>query len=177
MNYTLGKGMATQGGDLASYYLAAIGNTQDFWDPEFDRGPSDNDIRHRVNGSFIYEVPGLQGDRGLLNAVLGGWQISAILSTVAIRRAVAPRTRFDSREHFRCRARIPSLEAGMLPRLAKQRAYLRTVQLGQFFHGDMTHRLAGSLQDSGRIHQVGATRKPEGDVSGEDRRCCRCRRR
>ena len=83
MNYTLGKGVATQGGDLAAYYLASIGNTQDFWDPELDRGPSDNDIRHRVNGSFIYELPGFQGGRGLLNGLFGGWQISGILSTAS----------------------------------------------------------------------------------------------
>ena len=47
VNYTLGKGVATQGGDLAAYYLRNIGNTQDFWDPELDRGPADNDVRHR----------------------------------------------------------------------------------------------------------------------------------
>jgi hypothetical protein len=75
--------VATQGGDLAAYYLASIGNTQDFWDPELDRGPSDNDVRHRVNGSFIYEVPGLRGGRGVLNGILGGWQISGILSMVS----------------------------------------------------------------------------------------------
>jgi len=83
VNYTLGKGVATQGGDLAAYYLASIGNTQDFWDPEFDRGPADNDIRHRVNGTFIYEVPGIRGGQGLLNGVLGGWQISGIVSTAS----------------------------------------------------------------------------------------------
>jgi outer membrane receptor protein involved in Fe transport len=83
VNYTLGKGVATQGGDLAAYYLASIGNTQDFWDPESDRGPSDNDIRHRVNASFIYEVPGLRGGRGVLNGILGGWQISGILSMLS----------------------------------------------------------------------------------------------
>jgi hypothetical protein len=83
INYTFGKGIATQGGDLAAYYLASIGNTQDFWDPEFDRGPADNDIRHRLNGSFIYEVPGLGGGRGIVNGVLGGWQISGILTAVS----------------------------------------------------------------------------------------------
>jgi Carboxypeptidase regulatory-like domain/TonB dependent receptor-like, beta-barrel/TonB-dependent Receptor Plug Domain len=83
VNYTLGKGIATQGGDLAAYYLASIGNTQDFWDPEFDRGPADNDIRHRVNGTFIYEVPGISGGQGLINGVFGGWQISGILSAAS----------------------------------------------------------------------------------------------
>ena len=83
VNYTLGKGIATQGGDLAAYYLASVGNTQDFWDPEFDRGPSDNDIRHRANATFIYEVPGISGGQGLLNGVFGGWQISGILSAAS----------------------------------------------------------------------------------------------
>jgi outer membrane receptor protein involved in Fe transport len=78
VNYTLGKGVATQGGDLAAYYLASTGNTQDFWNPEFDRGPADNDIRHRVNGSFIYEVPRI--GEGLVNGALGGWQISGIVT-------------------------------------------------------------------------------------------------
>jgi outer membrane receptor protein involved in Fe transport len=83
VNYTLGKGVATQGGDLAAYYLASIGNTQDFWDPEFDRGPADNDIRHRLNATFIYELPGIRGGQGLLHGVLGGWQVSGILSAAS----------------------------------------------------------------------------------------------
>ena len=57
VNYTLGKSDATQGGDLSAYYIAAFENNQDFWDPEFDRGPASNDIRHRLNGSFIVELP------------------------------------------------------------------------------------------------------------------------
>jgi hypothetical protein len=80
INYTLGKGIATQGGDLAAYYVASIGNTQDFWNPEFDRGPADNDVRHRLTTTFLYEIPGVNGGRGLLNAIVGGWQISGILA-------------------------------------------------------------------------------------------------
>lgn len=79
LNYTLGKGVATQGGDLAAYYLAGVDNTQDFWDPEFDRGPVDNDVRHRLVGTFIYELPTV--GEGLVNGVLGGWQLSGILQT------------------------------------------------------------------------------------------------
>ena len=80
VNYTLGKGVATQGGDLAAYYLAGVDNTQDFWDPEYDRGPTDNDVRHRMIGSFIYELPGIHGGQGVLNGVLGGWQLSGIFN-------------------------------------------------------------------------------------------------
>lgn len=80
LNYTLGKGEATQGGDLAAYYAANIGNTQDFFDPEFDRGPTDNDVRHRLASTIIYEVPNLGGSRRVLNAILHDWQISGIIT-------------------------------------------------------------------------------------------------
>jgi len=78
VNYTLGKSEATQGGDLSAYYIASFENNQDFWDPEFDRGPASNDVRHRLNGSFIVELPGIP-DHRVLNAFLGGWQISGIV--------------------------------------------------------------------------------------------------
>jgi hypothetical protein len=78
VGYTLGKGEATQGGDLAAYYLASIGNTQDFFHPELDYGPVDNDIRHRLNTSFIYELPDIHGGKGFLNGAVGGWQLSGI---------------------------------------------------------------------------------------------------
>jgi hypothetical protein len=77
LNYTFAKSEATQGGDLSAYYIASFENNQDFWDPEFDRGPSSNDIRHRLNASFIYELP--QVGQGITNGVLGGWQISGIV--------------------------------------------------------------------------------------------------
>jgi hypothetical protein len=79
VNYTYGQSDSTQGGDLSAYYIAAFENNQDFWDPEYDRGPSSNDIRHRFNASFIYEVPGISGGQGVMNGILGGWQISGIV--------------------------------------------------------------------------------------------------
>ena len=79
VNYTYGKSVATQGGDLSAYYIASFENNQDFWDPEFDRGPASNDLRHRLNASFIYELPEVGGGQGIMNGVVGGWQISGIL--------------------------------------------------------------------------------------------------
>jgi hypothetical protein len=79
MNYTYGKSVATQGGDLSAYYIASFENNQDFWDPEYDRGPASNDLRHRLNASFIYELPELGGGQGIMNGVAGGWQVSGIL--------------------------------------------------------------------------------------------------
>jgi outer membrane receptor protein involved in Fe transport len=80
INHTFGKGVATQGGDLASYITADIGNTQDFWDPEFDRGPTEDDVRHRVTATTIVELPELGGQNRLLKGALGGWQVSGILT-------------------------------------------------------------------------------------------------
>jgi hypothetical protein len=79
VNYTLGKSESTQGGDLSVYYITSFNNIQDFWNPELDYGPSTNDIRHRLNASFIYELPDVAGGHGVVNGVLGGWQISAIV--------------------------------------------------------------------------------------------------
>jgi outer membrane receptor protein involved in Fe transport len=81
VNYTLSKSEATQGGDLSAYYIASFENNQDFFDPEFDRGPASNDIRHRLNSAFIYEFPQVRGGHGSLNGLLGGWQLSGILQT------------------------------------------------------------------------------------------------
>jgi len=80
VSYTLAKGTATQGGDLAAYYLASIGNTQDFFHPNLDYGPVDNDIRHRMNTTFIYELPDIHGGKGFLNGAVGGWQLSGIFT-------------------------------------------------------------------------------------------------
>jgi hypothetical protein len=77
VNYTFGKSESTQGGDLSAYYIASFENNQDFWDPEFDRGPSSNDLRHRLNVSAIYELPSV--GEGVVNGLLGGWQLSTIV--------------------------------------------------------------------------------------------------
>jgi outer membrane receptor protein involved in Fe transport len=79
-NYTFSKGMATQGGDLAVYSLSNVNNTQDFWDPEFDRGPVVNDLRHRLNATFITELPALNGQKPLIRGFAGGWQVSGIVT-------------------------------------------------------------------------------------------------
>jgi hypothetical protein len=81
VNYTLATSEATQGGDLSAYYIATVDNTQDFWNPEYDRAPANNDVHHRMNGSFIYELPGINGDKGFLNGAIGGWQLSGIIQT------------------------------------------------------------------------------------------------
>jgi hypothetical protein len=80
VNYTFSKAMATQGGDLAVYSLSNVNNTQDFWNPELDRGPGVNDLRHRVSAMFITELPELAGQNAIVKGVAGGWQVSGIVT-------------------------------------------------------------------------------------------------
>jgi hypothetical protein len=71
---------------------ANLGPTQnnsdfrDFRHPEKERGNSDFDVRHRLVGSLIYELPfgrgkGMWGNAsGAWDEVVGGWQIASIVS-------------------------------------------------------------------------------------------------
>jgi hypothetical protein len=45
----------------------------------FDRGLSDNNVRHRFTTSFVWEVPAFRKSGGLKRAVLGGWQLNGIV--------------------------------------------------------------------------------------------------
>ena len=81
LHYTLRKGWAEQGGALSSNFVNnEVFYTQDFWNPGFDRAPLSQEARHNISGNVIYALPWLKDGRGLLSSVLGGWQISSILS-------------------------------------------------------------------------------------------------
>jgi hypothetical protein len=82
VNYTLGKGMATQGGDLSAGNSSSggVSNIQDFLNPEFDRGPTAQDVRHRVIGSLIVNLPSLGGRNQILRGIAGGWEVSGVVT-------------------------------------------------------------------------------------------------
>lgn len=81
VHYTLSKGTATQGGDVGAYYQGDTENfTQDFWNPEADRGPTVGDARHRVTADVIYHLPFFKQRHQLLRNTLGGWEVSAIFA-------------------------------------------------------------------------------------------------
>lgn len=48
------------------------------YNPNFDRGPGDWDIRHNFTASVVYSMPKLEGYNTLERGVLGGWQTSSI---------------------------------------------------------------------------------------------------
>jgi hypothetical protein len=84
LHYTLSTGRAQQGGSLVGNFNSSLGDayfqTQDFFDPDVDMAPLSDQSRHRVIGSAIYEVPWFADRKDLLGGILGGWQISGVVS-------------------------------------------------------------------------------------------------
>ncbi len=75
--YTLSRSID----DVAELFGAEGGIVQDVRNLQGDRGNSGFDRRHRFSGSSVYQLPfGTDGDRDRLGTILGGWQISAIVS-------------------------------------------------------------------------------------------------
>jgi hypothetical protein len=71
--YTLGK--------LLDYYSAQnLGQTpQDPYNDRADRSRSDEDRRHVLVSSFVYEIPVLKSQKGILGRALGGWEVSGVV--------------------------------------------------------------------------------------------------
>jgi hypothetical protein len=91
-NYTLGHSLD----DLSSTFSSSnnafsLGYTEPF-NPGFDHGNSDFDIRQRLTIAPIYVLPYFKGQRGLKGQTLGGWQITGIYTA----RTGVPFTFFDS---------------------------------------------------------------------------------
>ncbi len=91
-NYTLSH--ATD--DLSTTFSESnsafsLGYTNPF-NPSFDHGNGDLDIRHRLVVAPIYQTPFFSKGHGLLSEALGGWQISGIYTV----RTGAPFSYFDS---------------------------------------------------------------------------------
>jgi len=87
VHYTLSKGWSQQGANLVGNFNSSIGadtynNTQDFFDPylDVDYSPLIGEVRHRVTGTVVYDLPWLANRKDLVGGVLGGWQVSSVLN-------------------------------------------------------------------------------------------------
>ena len=52
----------------------------DAFNPDLDKGSSDHDVRHRLVGHFVWQIPGATQSGGLRRLLFAGWQLSGILS-------------------------------------------------------------------------------------------------
>jgi hypothetical protein len=80
VNYTFSKALSTSFGDAQTRFEPYLDNAH----PEIERARSPFDVRHIVNGNFVYELPFGKGKRfadreGLLDSLIGGWRVSNIL--------------------------------------------------------------------------------------------------
>jgi outer membrane receptor protein involved in Fe transport len=87
LHYTLSKGWSQQGANLVGNFNSSIGdttynNTQDFFDPnlDVDYSPLIGEVRHRVTGAAVYDIPWLADRQDVVGSVLGGWQVSSVLN-------------------------------------------------------------------------------------------------
>lgn len=60
-------------------------------DPHFDYGPAQFDRRNILNVNYVYNLPFYRAQQGLVGHVLGGWEVSGIISAYSGR----PFTAFD----------------------------------------------------------------------------------
>jgi hypothetical protein len=87
MHYTLSKGWSEQGANLIGNFNSSIGdttynNTQDFFDPflDVDYSPLIGEVRHRVTGTAVYDIPWLADRKDVMGSMLGGWQLASVLN-------------------------------------------------------------------------------------------------
>ena len=87
LHYTLSKGWSQQGANLVGNFNSSIGdatynNTQDFFDPflDADYSPLIGEVRHRLTGTVVYDIPWLADRRDVFGSVLGGWQLSSVVN-------------------------------------------------------------------------------------------------
>jgi len=87
LHYTLSKGWSQQGANLVGNFNSSIGdttynNTQDFFNPDLDAdySPLIGEVRHRVTGTVVYDMPWLAERKDVVGSVLGGWQLSSVLN-------------------------------------------------------------------------------------------------
>jgi hypothetical protein len=79
-SYTYGNAKDTwSGGQIGgSDFDNGAGSATDWWDPEYEFGPSSYDIRHTLVLNGVYVLPFGQSRTGLVGGLLRGWQVGGV---------------------------------------------------------------------------------------------------
>ena len=79
-SYTLGNSQDTwSGGQIGgSDFDNGAGSATDWWDPEYEYGPSSYDVRHNLVINGVYQLPWGRGRTGVGGFLLKGWQIGGV---------------------------------------------------------------------------------------------------
>jgi Carboxypeptidase regulatory-like domain/TonB-dependent Receptor Plug Domain len=66
--------------DVVSYTAEGGSGPRDPLDYALSYGPSDNNVRHRFAGSYIYQLPKFQSFHGIMGALINDWQNQSIVT-------------------------------------------------------------------------------------------------
>ena len=80
VSYTYGNSKDNWSGGLigGSDFDNGAGSATDWWDPQYEWGPSSFDVRHTLVMNGTYVLPFGQGRTGIAHAVMAGWQIGGV---------------------------------------------------------------------------------------------------
>jgi hypothetical protein len=79
VHYTWSKYLDTAS-DLFNPSGGEVAVAQNSFDIDSDKGRSSYDRPHRLTGNFVWELPWLRAQHGVVGKVLGGWQVSAFFT-------------------------------------------------------------------------------------------------
>ncbi len=95
MQFTLHYTLAKANDNLSSTFSEGAFNSNlgltNPYNPSFDYGPADFDVRHRFVGSLIWQIPFAKNKNGVAKALLDGWSVTGIFNA----RTGTPFTIFD----------------------------------------------------------------------------------
>ncbi|HSS22417.1 MAG TPA: TonB-dependent receptor [Pyrinomonadaceae bacterium] len=95
LGFTAHYTLASSKDNLSSTFSEGAFNTNlgltNPYDPSFDFGPADFDVRHRFVGSMIWQIPFGKNTDGVAKALLDGWSLTGIFTA----RTGTPFTIFD----------------------------------------------------------------------------------
>ncbi len=96
MQFTLHYTFASAKDNLSSTFSEGAFNSNlgltNPYDPSFDYGPADFDVRHRFVGSLIWQIPFAKNTDGIAKALFDGWSLTGIFNA----RTGTPFTIFDA---------------------------------------------------------------------------------
>lgn len=84
-SYTLGKANDTWSGGLigGSDFDNGAGSATDWYDPEYEYGPSNYDIRHNLVLNGVYQLPFGQTLTGFAGALAKGWHVGGVFQATS----------------------------------------------------------------------------------------------
>jgi hypothetical protein len=82
-SYTLSRTRANVALDDSSGGLTAGETVLDFTNPDADEGLANTDRRHVFNAAMVLAFPTFEADHGLRRALLGGWEVGAIVQAAS----------------------------------------------------------------------------------------------